>query len=226
VAPILARPPILTKSKATAFTPRVPSLSRYFDPELLAVYESLVLEHVPELCAHRAFAPVVYRDHLLFALFNLQCASLEGRLDEVARLARDAHTAWPDHPYVTFMAGDALRKLGHHDTALPYLEKAVRLAPHDAEIIVSCINAQIALEHLDHASELATQLVALLPGDASHRLLLATILMMSGRAADALQQALHALDLGIGDPHLWRAFGRMVHEARQAGWALQLAPTD
>ncbi len=228
VAPVLARPPILPQSEGTAFTHRVPSHSRYFDPELLAVYESLVLEHVPELCAVRAFAPVdrvVYRDHVLFALFNLQCASLEGRLDEVARLARDAHTAWPDHPYVTFMTGDALRKLGHHDTALPYLEKAVRLTPHDPEIIVSCINAQIALGRLGPASELAMQLVALLPRDASHRLLLATILMMSGRAADALQQALHALDLGIGEAHLWRAFGRMVDQARQAGWTLRLVPT-
>jgi hypothetical protein len=223
VAPVLNRTPILGERARTGFAPRVVTRSRYFDAELLAIYESMVLDRVPELRPSRTLPPAEYRNHPLFALFTIQCARLDGQLDEVARLAQDAARAWPDHLYVNYVAGDALRDCGRYVDALPLLETAVRLAPHDAAVIVSCANAHIALQHLPQASDLAAQLVALAPQDASHRLFLATILMMAGRPAEALHQALKALEIGIGEPHLWRAFGNVVQEARRAGWRLQPA---
>jgi tetratricopeptide (TPR) repeat protein len=226
VAPVINRTPLLKDTTETAFVPRVPSQSKYFDPDLLAVYESLLLDRVPELAAHRVFAPVDYSGHLLFALYNLRCATLDGRLDEVARLACDAQAAWPEHLHLNAIAGDTLWKLGQHEAALPYMEKAVALAPHDAEMLVPCANAHISLGNLGRAVELATALVGLAPDDPSHRIFLSTILVMAGRRAEALEQALHALHLGIGDPHLWRGFGYVVHEARAEGWILQVAAVN
>jgi hypothetical protein len=226
VAPVLNRTPLLKDTTETAFVPRVPSRSKYFDPELLAVYESLVLDRVPELAADRVFAPVDYSGHLLFALYNIRCAMLDGRLDDIARLARGAQTAWPEHVYLSAIAGDALWKLGQREAALPYMEKAVALTPHDADTLVQCANAHIALGSLGRAVELATALAVLAPDDPSHRMFLSTILVMAGRRAEALEQALHALHLGIGDPHLWRAFGHVVHEARAEGWILQVAAVN
>ena len=178
---------------------------------------------MPELRGERTFAPVDYRDHPLFALFRIKCATLEGRHEDAAREAVGALAQWPEHSHVNFVAGDSLRRIGRHPEALPCLEKACALAPHDAEILISCANANLASGNVDRAVELAAAVVALLPTHATHRLFLATVLLMGGRPRDAAEQALQALDLGIAEPHLWLAFSHVVREARRQGWALQVA---
>jgi tetratricopeptide (TPR) repeat protein len=224
VAPVVNRPPIVDQAPGLGFQPRVASRSPYFDAELLGAYESIVLERVPELRGERTFAEVDYRDHPLFALFKVKCATLEGRHEDAAREAMDALTRWPDHPHVNFVAGEALRRIGRHAEALPRLERACAVAPHDAEILISCANANLASGKPDRAAALAAVVVALLPTQATHRLFLATVLLMAGQPRDAAEQALRALDLGIAEPHLWVAFSGVVREARRQGWSLQVAP--
>ena len=223
VTPVAHRPPIVNPAPGLGFQPRVASRSRYFDAELLGAYESIVLEQVPELRGERTFAPVDYRDHPLFALFRIKCATLEGRHEDAAREAVGALAQWPEDSHVSFVAGDSLRRIGRHLEALPCLEKACTLAPHDAEILISCANANLASGNVVRAAELAAAVVVLLPTHATHRLFLATVLLMGGRPRDAAEQALQALDLGIAEPHLWLAFSHVVREARRQGWALQVA---
>jgi tetratricopeptide (TPR) repeat protein len=223
-APVAHRPPIVNPAPGLGFQPRVPSRSRYFDAELLGAYESIVLERIPELHGERMFPPIDYRGHPLLALFTIKCATLEGRHEDAALEGMNALAQWPEHPHVSFVAGESLRRIGRHAEALPWLEKACARAPHDAEILISCANANLASGNLDRAAELAAAVVALLPAGSTHRLFLATVLLMAGRPRDAVEQALQALDLGIAEPHLWLAFGRVVREARRLGWSLQVAP--
>jgi tetratricopeptide (TPR) repeat protein len=222
VAPVANRPPIVNAAPGLGFQPRVASRSRYFDVEILSAYESIVLDLVPELDGERTFAPADYRDHPLFALFTVKCAALEGRHEDAARHAMDALARWPDHPHVSFVSGDSLRRIGRYAEALPHLEAACALAAHDAEVLISCANANIALGNLDRASELAAAVVALLPEYATHRLFLATVLLMGGRPREAAEQALRALELGIAEPHLWQAFNQVLREARHSGWSLHV----
>jgi predicted Zn-dependent protease len=223
VAPAAHRPPIVAPAPGLPFQPRVAARSRYFDAALLGAYESIVLERVPELRDERTFAPADYRGHPLFALFSVKCALLEGRHEDAAREAVGALAQWPEHSHVMFVAGDCLRRIGRHSEALPCLEKACALAPHDADILISCANAHLGSGNVDRAVELADAVVALLPTHSIHRLFLAAVLLMGGRPRDAAAQALHALELGITEPHLWPAFSKVVREARRQGWPLQVA---
>jgi tetratricopeptide (TPR) repeat protein len=224
VGPILNRPPIVKDDGRRAFVPSVPSRSAYHHEQLLAIYESIVLDRVPEMAASRHFPAVDYRDHPLRALFDVHGATLDRQPEEAARLARAAHQAWLDDVYVSLVAGEALRRAGDHAGAVICLERAIAVAPHDAEVIVACTNANLATQNIGRAETLAAQLVALVPEDASHRLFHATILGMCGRQREALSQALEALRIGIAHPHLWQAFVRVVDEARRAGWALDVRP--
>jgi tetratricopeptide (TPR) repeat protein len=223
VTPRAHRPPIVAPAQGLGFQPRVAARSRYFDAELLGAYESIVLERVAELRDQRTFAPVDYRDHPLFALFSIKCAMLEGRPEDAAKEAVGALARWPGHSHVIFVAGDCLRRIGRNAEAVPHLEKACALAPHDAEVLISCAHAHLASGTFDRAVEHAAAVVALLPTQSGHRLFLASVLLMAGRPRDAAEQALHALDLGITEPHHWPAFSRLVREARRQGWPLQVA---
>lgn len=225
VVRVANRPPIVNPAPGVEFQPRVAARSRYFDTEILPTYESIVLDRVPELGSERTFAAIDYDDHPLFALFTIKSATLEGRHDDAAREASDAIRRWPEHAHVNFVAGESLRRIGRYADALPPLELACTLAAHDAEILISCANTNLALGNPARAAALAAQVVTLLPNFATHRLFLAVVLQMAGRPREALEQALQALDLGIAEPHLWQVFNQVVREGQRSGWSLRVAPT-
>ena len=222
VAPVVKRPPIVTNIGDTKFTPRDPSRSEYFDRELLAVYEALVLDRVPELAAGRTFAPVGYAKHPLLAMFEVQCARLDGRHEDAAGLALAAQRQWPADAYINYVAAECLRKVQDRETALSCLECAVEGAPHDAQIIAACANVNLELGRIPRGSELASQLVALVPTEPGYHLFLANTLLMSGKPEQALARALDALDLGIRDNGHWHQFANIVTEARRMGWKLSI----
>lgn len=226
VVPVVNRPPIVSPAPELRFQPRVAASSRYFDAEILPAYESIVLDRVPELCGERTFAATDYRDHPLFALFTVKCATLEGRHEDAAREALEALSRWPGHPHVNFVAGECLRRIGRYGEALPRLELACGLAAHDGEVLISCANTHIALGDFARAADLAAQVVALLPDYATHRLFLATVLQMAGRPREATEQALQALEYGIAEPHLWQVFHQVVRDAQRSGWTVRVGPSS
>jgi hypothetical protein len=134
VAPVVNRPPIVKDIGEARFAARDPARSEYFDPDLLATYESLVLDRIPELSTDRLFAPADYAAHPLSAMFEVQCARLDGPDADAARLALAAHRQWPTDPYVAYVAAECLRKTGDREAALSHLERAVDTASHDAQI--------------------------------------------------------------------------------------------
>ena len=113
------------------------------------------------------------------------CSTSTGRASTGAvTRSRDWRTtrcaAWPDHLYVNLVAGDALRTLGQHDVALPYLETAARASAARCRDPRRVRQRARRAAGLHRAAALATSLVAVAPEDASHRLFLATILTMAG----------------------------------------------
>jgi hypothetical protein len=226
VAPVVNRPPIVKDSGEARFAARDPARSAYFDPDLLATYESLVLDRVPELSTDRLFAPVGYAAHPLSAMFEVQCARLDGRHADAARLAQAAHRQWPVDPYIGYVAAECLRKTGDREAALSHLERALDAASHDAQIVGSCASLNFELGNAPRADELAAQLVALVPTEPGFRLFHAATRFRLGFPDQALERALSAAELGMQDPGLWQQFASIMREARRAGWGLAVTRRD
>jgi hypothetical protein len=226
VAPVVNRPPIVKDIGDAKFATRDPARSEYFDPDLLATYESLVLDHVPELAAGRLFAPVSTTNHPLAAMFDVQCARLDGRHGDAARMALAARQQWPADSYISFVAAECLRKTGDGETALAYLEQAFDGAPHDAQIVGACASTNFEVGNVERADELAAQLVTLVPTEPGFRLFHATTLFRRGLPDRALERALSAAELGMQDPGLWLQFASIMREARRAGWGLAVRRRD
>lgn len=226
VAPVVNRPPIVRDIGAAPFAARDVARSEYFDAELLAAYESLVLDRVPELLADRLLAPVGYATHPLLALFDVQSARLDGRHADAAWLALAAHQRWPAAPYVGYVAAECLRIAGDREAALSRLEQAVAAAAHDAQIVASCAHLNLELGHAERADELAERLVALVPTEPGFRLFHAATLFRLGRPDAALERALSAAELGMQTPDMWQQFASILRESRRAGWGLAVSRRD
>lgn len=220
VAPVVNRPPIVKDIGDVAFTRRDPARSEYFDANLLAVYESLVLDRVPELSDRRVFAPVGYANHPLLAMFEVQCARLDGRHEDAMRPALAALEKSPDDPYVRFVAAECLRETGDTTAGLVCLNQAAEMAPNDAQIVGACVSANYQQGNIERVSELLARLSALVPADPGCRLFHASILLQLDRPEQALDRALDAVRVGLHDNRHWQEFANIVREGRRRGWAL------
>lgn len=213
-AGIARRPPIVTAAEErVAFVPRRIEESVAYVPELLAEYEAAVLARVPELAAKRRLSRPDVPRTALSALVEAGESLAGGDREAARRRLTEALAAWPDNAYVHLALGrlEAAGGAVAAREALAAFERAAHHSPADPEILFLLADAYRGAGERDAAVGVGSRIVAELPASVGHRLFLAVLLSEAGRDDEAVQEAEHARDLGLTDPH-HHALYRQVSE--------------
>ncbi len=213
-AGIVRRPPIaLAGGPPIEFSPRRIEESPCFRPDLLAEYESAVLERVPELESKRRLPRVDRPQTALSALVESAELAATGDHAGAGRRLTDALVPWPEHAYLHLAAGRLAVETGDVSTARAAIERAAELAPSDPEILFLLADVYRGDATRELAVDVGRRVVDELPASAGHRLFYAVLLDEAGRHDDAVREALHAQQLGIIDPHHHALFRQVTGQA-------------
>lgn len=143
------------------YVPRSLEMRRFYDPELLAQYESAIVDHLPELAELRTFSPVEYRETLVGQIFEAQRLSQSG--DIPAALAATERSLQERRSIGLLLHERAvfLQALGRLDEASTVLRAAVALTPPHPVIMDALITVSLLLGDMETARSTAESLVAL-----------------------------------------------------------------
>ena len=139
-----------------------------------------------------------------FLLFN------EGRYDESIVEAETTLALDPGNVYAFYNVGISSKNLGQFDKALEYINKAVRLSPHDpalSEWYNQTAILYFAMKQYDKSIEYARRAMAINPNNGDLALIAA--LVLTGReseAREALQRYLALPDTGLKTIAAWKVF--------------------
>lgn len=188
------------------FTARTLEASRYLDRDLLSVFESIVLDAVPELLPTRCLPKVPWRSHPMALVYAARLRQAAGDREGAAALLAEATLVTPDNPYLWHELGAARSACGDIEGALAAAGESIRLRPVHPLFLrqQGDLHAARSLEDLDRAIRLARGLVQLRPRDAGHLIHLASLLSRRREHVEAEGIAAFAITLGHADPHLWR----------------------
>jgi hypothetical protein len=145
-----------------AFVRKALEMRRYYDRDLLATYESIIVEHVPSLAERRTFAPVEYRGTVVGHVFEARRHWQHG--DAIAALAA-VERALVSHGSIGLLLYEQavyLQALCRHDEAGSALRRAIALPPPHPDIMDALISLSLSLNDLETARATAADLVALL----------------------------------------------------------------
>jgi hypothetical protein len=144
-----------------AFVPRSIEASRYYDHALLATYESILVDQLPTLAAHRVFEPVPYLDTLMWRVFETR--QLWRRGDSRAALALVDHALErePENGLLLHEQATLLEARGRLHDAQRALLKAVTLPPPHPVILGALVRISAILEDQVTARRAAESLLTL-----------------------------------------------------------------
>jgi len=189
-----------------AFVARAIERSRFFDPILLPVVESLLLDRIPELAAQRRLERVAYQDHPVACVYFAEDARRRG--DHAAALGYidRALASMPRNAHLHAQRCDLLCTLERLDEALLAAGEALALRPADPEMMrrLSDVHVRAARRHLISARQLAERLVEQSPDDGGSLVHLAFLLRELGESGEAEIHANRALQVGSRDADVWR----------------------
>lgn len=114
-----------------AFVKREAEASEYFDPGLLAGFESAVLGSIPELERFRHFDPAG-PSHPTILMYQAEMLMLAHEHVEAADRLRAAVRVEPENPFLWNEFARVLKYCGHLRSSLEAVEEACRLRPDEA----------------------------------------------------------------------------------------------
>ena len=84
-------------------------------------------------------------------------------LEEALGLFEELTTLRADRPYDVAWRGECLRRLGRASEGLPYIERALKMGPEDASIMLMLARAQRDLGHVDQATATLERVISFAP---------------------------------------------------------------
>lgn len=212
-APLVSTAP----SPSDDFRARQPDASPFFDRALLAEYESLIIERVPELAPTRRLGATDAPPSALSALVIAAEADAAGDHPRAGRCLEESLAKWPTHAYLHLAAGRHAATIGDAAAAIVAYERAAELSPADPEILFLLANAHRAAGAHAEAVEIGRRIVAELPQSAGHRLFHAVLLSEAALDLDALAAVAQARRLGLTDPHHHELVDQVTQQAAARG---------
>jgi tetratricopeptide (TPR) repeat protein len=180
--------------------------SPYLDRALLAAFESLLLDRLPELRAGRRLPDVDWRTSPVTHVYESEQALAAGDLLGALGHLDAARALEPRNRHLLGARAELLARAGRIDEAIAAATAVVDLAPADVLALrrLSDFHTQRAIDDLRTARAVAERLVALRPGDPGARVHLATICLRLGDRAAAAEHAARATAIGSRDAYVWR----------------------
>jgi tetratricopeptide (TPR) repeat protein len=200
------------------FTPRVMSRSRYFDEELISLFESLILETIPSLEGIRLLPPAPLTEHPTRLVYRAMILKRSGATSESIDQLKLAVRAAPQNPHIWKELSLACLEADRVEEAIEYARRALDLRPGNPELLrlLSDLHSRRARTALDQAIELARQLIvttgAAHPGHLVH---LASLLARRRDYGEAAELAVRAMALGAEDAHVWRECSEVLAQANE-----------
>lgn len=205
------------------FEARVMTRSRYFDPELMSVYESMLLDTIDGLEPTGALPRVGTTGHPIRLVYEAALRSAAGAAGEASALLRQAAAADPRNPFVHEELSHACTQAGDLAGALAAAADALRLRPRDPILLrlLSDAHKARARVELDEAIVLARTLVEVSPHDAGHLIHLAGLLARRREIGEAATIAVRAMAESPADPRVWRECSEILTAAGDLDGALE-----
>jgi len=188
------------------FVPRQLASSRYFDEELLPIFESLVLSALPELEDTRCFPAVATDGHPIALVCEARLSRAAGDPARAAACLEAAVRAQPLNAHLWHALADAQLAAGQIDGAVAAEGEAVRLRPAQPAFVRGLSDAHRvrADGELSAAIEQARTLARLCPADPGHLIHLASLLSRCNAHEEAVNLAVTVTRLNAADPAVWR----------------------
>jgi tetratricopeptide (TPR) repeat protein len=188
-----------------AYVPRSIEKSKYLDRDLVAVYESIIVDHLPGLAAQRVFPPVAYRETVTWGVFEALRIARAGHTDEaIGRLDRLAETA-PDNALLHYERAALLQLQRRFSEARDVLLRAAALFPTHRPILEASVTVSLAAGDAAAVVEPMERLAALAEPTLTSRLRLALVRTHGGDATaadDVLAEVQRELP---DDADVWRS---------------------
>lgn len=145
-----------------SYAPRALEARPAYVPELLAPYESAIVEHLPVLAAHRQFPPVAHRETLVGQIFEARRLAQGG--DALAALTIVERAIEGRDPIGLLLHERAfhLQALSRHDEAYATLRNAVALTPPHPVVLDALVTLSLFVDDQATAVDTARALVDLL----------------------------------------------------------------
>lgn len=215
--PVTTRPPRFERRRLEA--------SRYLDPELLPVFESLLLDRLPQLRSRRQLPEVSYTGHPLTHAYLAEVARARGDLATQLSETKEALRGAPRNPYLLAALANNLAGLGRSVDALEAIGDAVSIAPQNPILVRQQSDLLVlrASQIFDNAIQVAERLVAMRPDDPGARVHLARLSLRSGDGVGAHRHASRAIALGSRDPQVWRISSEIFRSCQDWGSAVAAA---
>jgi adenylate cyclase len=150
-------------------------------------------KHADELLSKALALDPNYGATHIFKAFVLES---QFRFDEAIAEDQRAVDLNPDDVYAYENMGYAYRRLGQFETSLEFVDKAIRLSPHDPSLptwYADKASALVALKQYDQAIEWARRAIAISPNNGIPHVSLIVVLALTGHeqeAHEALQRLL------------------------------------
>ncbi|MDF1792602.1 MAG: tetratricopeptide repeat protein [Thalassobaculaceae bacterium] len=148
-------------------------------------------------------APTTIEDRLKQASGKLTAGAVEQARALYADVLKDA----PHHPMALAQLGLIALRGGDAQTAVSYLEGAVRAAPLSSVLHANLATALVGLGRLASANTTAKRTLILNPGDVGAATALAERLMSMGQPEDAARLFARVARLRLTEPSLWFNLG-------------------
>ena len=205
------------------FEARVMTRSRYFDPELMSVYESMLLDTIDGLRPTGALPRVETSGHPIRLVYEAALRSAAGAPGEALALLRQAAAADPRNPFIHEELSHACSQAGDAAGALAAAADALRLRPADPNLLrlLSDAHKARARIELDEAIVLARALIEVSPRDAGHLIHLAGLLARRREIGEAAVIAVRAMAESPADPKVWRECSEILTAAGELSGALE-----
>ena len=213
------------------FVPRSIDASRYFDRDLLADFESIVIDAVPEYAARRVFDPVEYRETLIWRVYAALRAQWAGDVEEGIRLLGEATERWPDNGMLLYEQAWPFLRQERYAEAQRLLERSAERLPTHGPVLSLLVTAALAAGDVASALEPMRALATEVEPTLASRLRLAKVLAHHGDRPGTAAILDEVLSAAPQDPEVWREVSTVrqirgeLSEARLAlESAIQLAP--
>lgn len=204
------------------FEPRSLERSRYLDPQLFALFETLVREQVPELQFRRHLPVPAPTDHAFLRCHAALRAAAAGDLHEAAAgLARLRLELGP-HPAVLSELARVAERQGDSERAELLLAAADGGRSDDPALLLRRVTLARQERQFALAETLTRHLIELMPRHQGHRVLLALILTSKGEAEATSQAVDEALASGPVEATHWCSLAYALLQTGAAARALEL----
>jgi FkbM family methyltransferase len=205
-----------------AFEARVMTRSRYFDPELMSAYESMLLDTIDGLEPTGVLPHVETSGHPIRLVYEAALRSAAGAASEASTLLRQAAAADPDNPFILEALSHACQQADDAAGAVAAAADALRLRPKHTILlrVLSDAHAARARTDLDEAIALARTLVEVSPHDAGHLIHLAALLAKRQEIPEAAAMAVRAMAEAPADANVWRECSEILSMAGDLSGAL------